>query len=106
MSWTNTFCLLNFLSVDWVTEDLLTKIDQNPTLAKAFRDPALAKVLEEFHQNPQAVFKASQCNPEIQKFLQEFCGIMGDHFTSLADQEDIKLKQPLISEQLSEGKFL
>ena len=30
----------------------------------------------------------AQHNPQMRTFLQEFCSLMGDHFTTLADKED------------------
>ena len=39
----------------------------------------------------------AQHNPEMRTFLQEFCSLMGDHFTTLADKED-KAKGKYVSE--------
>lgn len=90
---------------DWVTEDLLKKLDQNPVLSKAFTDPALSRLLEEFHQNPQAAMAAAQSNPEVREFLQEFCGLMGDHFTAFSNKEK-QVDEELLSEQLTQGKSI
>lgn len=90
-----------------MTDDLLSKIDQNPILSKAFGDPSLFKVLEEFHRNPQEALAAAQRTPEVREFLQQFCSLMGEHFTEMADsqQENDQPPPPLISEQLSEGQL-
>ncbi len=85
-----------------MTDDLLSKIDKNPVLSKAFRDPSLVKVLEEFHKNPQQALAAAQDSPEVLAFLRQFCSIMGDHFTAMADNQE-KREGPLISEQPSQG---
>jgi len=52
-------------SVDWVTDDLLTKIGEHPLLSQAFQDPRLAQVLSQFQSNPQAVMAATRDNPEV-----------------------------------------
>ena len=85
-----------------MTDDLLSKIDNNPVLSRAFKDPSLVKVLEQFHKNPQQALAAAQDSPEVLAFLRQFCSIMGDHFTTMADNQE-KKEEPLISEQLSEG---
>ena len=79
-------------------------IDKDPVLSKAFKDPHLFKVLEEFHKNPKQALAAAQHNPEVKEFLQHFCSIMGDHFTSIAGTQD-RERKPLISEQPSEGNM-
>ncbi len=33
---------------------------------------------------------ASRDNPELQQFLRDFCGLMGEHFTALCDGEERK----------------
>lgn len=48
----------------------------------------LSQTLQQFHQNPQETLAAAQHKPEVRKFLQEFCSVMGDHFTALADKEE------------------
>lgn len=84
-----------------MTEDLLKKIEDNPILSKAFTDPAFSDVLEEFHRNPEESMK--RANPEVRKFLQEFCSLMGDHFTSLGSSQPA-VSEEHITEQLSEGE--
>ena len=86
--------------IDWVTEDLLGQFEKNPVLSKGFSDPKFTKVLEDFHRNPQEAMKFAQSDPQVQQFLQEFCNVMGNHFTSIADEKDKELS---ITEHLSEG---
>ena len=95
---------------DWATDDLLARIEKHPLLSKVFQDPTLSQVLVEFQSNPQKVMAASRENPEIQRFLQEFCSLMGDHFTTLADKKEgvgsgggVSSKEPLISEATTSG---
>ena len=79
-------------------------MNENPVLAKAFNDPALTKVLEDFHRDPKGALAAAQSNPEVLKFLQEFCGLMGEHFLSLDSKENKTKDEELITEHLSEGE--
>ena len=69
---------------EWVTDDLLEKIESHPLLSKAFRDPSLSQVLAEFQRNPEAMLKAAQGNQEMMQFLQEFSLLMGGHFAALS----------------------
>lgn len=41
-----------------------------------------------FQSNPEHVMSTCQTNDELREFIQEFCAIMGEHFTTLADQQD------------------
>ena len=84
-------CLYSMFFVplaDWVTSDLISKIEQSPVLSNALRDPQLAQVLAQFQANPQATMAAAGNNPKLQHFLSEFCTLMGDHFTALADDDE------------------
>ena len=93
---------------EWMTDDLLNKISSHPLLSKVFQEPRLAEVLSQFQSNPQAALAAASGNPEMQQFLQEFCSLMGDHFTALADKEEKETKpsaeQPLIAETTATGE--
>jgi hypothetical protein len=94
-------------SKEWVTEDLLKRVQSNPTLRDRMTDPNFMKMLENFHSNPGEVMRKYASNPEMSQFLKEFCALMGDHFTKLADKEETAEKkrtskeQPLMREQRS-----
>lgn len=93
------------LIIDWLNEDLLSKISSNPILSKAFADPKLFKVLEDFQKNPQQALMAAQHDPVVSEFLQQFCSLMGNHFNTMADLQD--KKQPITEvKELSEGNNL
>ncbi|GFS12366.1 phosphatidylinositol 3-kinase vps34 [Elysia marginata] len=70
---------------DWITNDLLTKIEKNDTLRNKFADVKFMQALEEFQKDPEGAMQKYKGNQEVEKFLQEFCGLLGDHFTSLGD---------------------
>ena len=58
------FCCM-YKCIDWVTDDLLSKIHDNPVLSEAFSDPALAQVLAQLQSNPQAVAATAKDNPKV-----------------------------------------
>ncbi|KAL5010187.1 hypothetical protein ScPMuIL_012492 [Solemya velum] len=82
-------------NTEWVTEDLLTKVQKSSTLSKRLADPSFMQAISEFQSNPKAAMTKYANNPEMQKFLQEFCGIMGEHFTNLSSKEDAQNSRPV-----------
>ena len=64
---------------DWVTDDLLTQIQQNETLSKRMTDPTFVQAIGEFQKDPKAASEKYQNNPEMQKFFTDFCNIMGNN---------------------------
>lgn len=73
---------------DWVTKDLLEKIEKNKSLTQKLQDPKYVQVINEFQKNPQAAMLKYQSSPEIQQFFTDFCGILGTHFENLADKQE------------------
>ncbi|KAI8498639.1 hypothetical protein Bbelb_238410 [Branchiostoma belcheri] len=51
-------------------------------------DPRFQQALAKFQRNPALAMQEYGDNPEVQKFFTEFCSILGDHFTNLADTQD------------------
>lgn len=51
-------------------------------------DPRFSKIIEQFQTNPQQVMEMCENNPEIKEFIQDFCAIMGDHFTNLGEKQE------------------
>ena len=82
-------CWLNssFIVIDWITEDLLSKVEKNPKLLKQLEDERFSQALTAFQANPQQAMLAVQNDPEVKEFIQEFCGLLGDHFASLGEEE-------------------
>ena len=76
-----------FVFVDWVTEDLLAKIMAHPKLSKQFTDPRFSEVINKFQSNPEEVMRTCGNNPEMKEFIQNFCSIMGEHFTEMGDRQ-------------------
>ena len=70
-----------------MTEELLSKIMAHPKLSKQFTDPRFSEVIGKLQSNPEEVMRASASNPEMREFIQNFCAIMGDHFTQLGEKQ-------------------
>ena len=66
---------------------MLQKIEANPKLARRFKDPRMAEALRKFHTDQAAAMNEFKNDHEIQEFIQEFCSVMGDHFTQLASTQ-------------------
>ncbi|XP_055955176.1 uncharacterized protein LOC126812543 isoform X2 [Patella vulgata] len=76
-----------FQNREWVTDDLLKKVEKNETVFSKLSNPEFAKAITEFQTNPQAAMMKYANNSEMQNFLKEFCGIMGDHFSSFSEKQ-------------------
>ena len=68
----------------WLNQELLMKIAQNPNLMRCFMDPRFSTVIQELQANPQECLKKYGNNPEFSNFIKEFSALMGDHFNKLA----------------------
>ena len=76
-------------NLEWITDDLLKKIEANPSLAKLLMDPKFTAALSQVQADPVKAMAMLSSNPEMQKALQEFSGILGEHFTSLGHSEQV-----------------
>lgn len=76
-------------NLEWITDDLLKKIEANPSLAKLLMDPKFTAALSQVQADPVKAMAMLSSNPEMQKALQEFSGILGDHFSLLGHSEQI-----------------
>lgn len=79
---------------EWCTPDLMQRIASNPRLAAGLANPKFAAALGELQKNPKAALKKFQHQPEMVDFLNEFCGVMGDHFTTIGKQEQEQSPSP------------
>ena len=48
-----------------MTDDLLSKIESDPVLSKAFKDPEMSRVLAMYQANPQQALAATKDKPEV-----------------------------------------
>lgn len=70
---------------DWITEDLLKKVERNPALANKLTDPKFREIMEQVGTDPLKALSMIGKDPEMQKVMQEFSGLMGEYFTTLGD---------------------
>lgn len=82
----------------WLNEDFMKKIMAKPQLMAAFSDPQFSVVLAEMQKDPKAAAMKYGQNPKFRELMQEFSGLMANHFTEVADkqkkeEEEAKRKQ-------------
>lgn len=65
------------LVADWLSDNLLQRIQSKPELLQRLADPTFMSAIAEFQTNPQAAMLKYQHNAAVQSFLKEFCGILG-----------------------------
>ncbi|CAK8990986.1 Aurora kinase B (Aurora 1) (Aurora- and IPL1-like midbody-associated protein 1) (AIM-1) (Aurora/IPL1-related kinase 2) (ARK-2) (Aurora-related kinase 2) (STK-1) (Serine/threonine-protein kinase 12) (Serine/threonine-protein kinase 5) (Serine/threonine-protein kinase aurora-B) [Durusdinium trenchii] len=75
-------------SGEWANESLMERIMKNPVLAKGMTDPRSAALLQRLQQDPNAAMKEFGTTPEARTFVQEMIKTLGEHFSSLGDEED------------------
>ncbi|RDD45958.1 hypothetical protein TrispH2_001850 [Trichoplax sp. H2] len=73
---------------DWVTNDLLTKIQANPRMHKQISDPRFVAALKKFETDREGAMKQFQGDPELQQFFTDFCQLMGNHFLNISKDKD------------------
>jgi len=83
--------------VDWITEELLKKIEGNPSLAKLLLDPTFTAALSQVQTDPVKALAMLESHPEMQKALQDLSGILGEHFTTLGNARGESVRMNLIA---------
>lgn len=78
--------------VEWLTPELQASMATNTVLGPRLADPKFAALLEEFQKDPQESLRKHSSNPEMRGFLQEFCRVMGEHFTKLGEAQEHQAK--------------
>jgi hypothetical protein len=66
-----------FISLEWVTDDLLSKVQSNELLIKRLSDPRFVEAIGEFQKNPERAKEKYKGNVEVLQFFTEFCGLLG-----------------------------
>ena len=92
----------------WLNQELLMKIAQNPNLMRCFMDPRFSTVIQELQINPQECLKKYGNNPEFSTFIKEFSALMGDHFNNLAKnpmQGNPNYNNPEVQEIINDPKI-
>jgi hypothetical protein len=79
-------------SAQWATPDLLDTITKsNPKLARGMQDPRYMAALQNMQTRPKETIESlKKTCPEILEWLMEFCGVMGEHFLRLGEEQDGK----------------
>ena len=73
---------------EWVTPDLIKEMAKRPVLAKGMSNPRYQAALQELQKDPKNGAKKFDSDPELKRFLTEFCEVMGSHMIKLAGDED------------------
>lgn len=60
-------------------------MEGRPDLLKKLADPRYSQALNLIRTNPEEGLKLVQGNQELLSFIEDFCGILGEHFTSMAE---------------------
>ncbi|XP_070567548.1 uncharacterized protein [Ptychodera flava] len=90
-------------SKGWITDELLSTIEKRPDLMRKLADPKFSEALAKFQANPQLASREYESNTEVQKFLTDFSGILGEHFTKLAYEDLVKPSQQPSGDQVRPG---
>ena len=75
---------------EWVNNDLMEKIRENPTLLRTFSDPRFKHLAERLQSNPKAVIQEAQRNPELKEFLNALMSVLGSHFKQMGQSASTK----------------
>merc|ERR1719478_1139496 len=81
---------------EWVTPDLIKEMAKRPVLAKGMSNPKYQAALQELQKDPKNGAKKFDSDPELKRFLTEFCEVMGSHMIKLAGDEDPKPSTPAL----------
>lgn len=74
-------------SQEWVTDDLMSQMQNNAVLRRGLQHPKCLAALELLQRNPQEAQQKFRNDPEVGQFMQEFCQLMSVHFTNLGAKQ-------------------
>ena len=78
---------------EWATTDLLESISRNhPKLAAGLNNPKYTAALQSMQTHPKETMEKlkKEQHSDILEFIQEFCGVMGEHFVQLGESKENK----------------
>lgn len=78
----------NFANKDWSSPELLDRISKNPILLAGMQNPKFTAALEALKSNPKEAMKKFKDHKDVTEFLNEFCSVLGDHFTKLGETQE------------------
>ncbi|CAF1568824.1 unnamed protein product [Adineta ricciae] len=76
----------------WLTNDLLKQIEDDESLARYFSNPYFMEAITLFQHKPQEALAKYGHNAEVMRFFDRMAKILGNHFTSIAADEEKKQK--------------
>ena len=79
--------LLMLGSGEWATPELMDKVARNPRLQRFITDPRYVSLLESLNKDPKNTLLSVQNQPEVLATLNEFCQLMGNHFSKLGEND-------------------
>mmetsp|Transcript_2253 Transcript_2253/g.5295 ORF Transcript_2253/g.5295 Transcript_2253/m.5295 type:complete len:389 (-) Transcript_2253:81-1247(-) len=81
--------MLKAQAPEWATPDLLETIARDhPKLAAGLGNPRYAAALQSMQTDPKGTLeRLRQDSPAVLSWLQEFCGVMGEHFVKLGAKQ-------------------
>ena len=95
----------NLSNTEWSSPDLLNRISENPKLIAGMANPKFTAALEALKNDPQEAMKIFRDHEDVMEFLNEFCSLLGDHFTKLGEKETQTQSQNLREEDLGPIAF-
>ena len=72
----------------WATQSLTDKIMKNPRLAMGMSNPMFLQAIEDMKADPEGAKRKYKGRKEIEDFLREFMGVMGEHFMEMGKKEE------------------
>lgn len=73
--------------------EFLQQIMNNPRLVKSMSNPKCIAALEALEKNPKEALKRFKGHDEVMEFLNEICGLLGNHFTKLGEMDNSSPKE-------------
>ncbi|CAD8091997.1 unnamed protein product [Paramecium sonneborni] len=78
---------------EWLNQDLLQKITNNPKLQKLFTNPEYLSAVQQMQSNPTGIMQRYKNNPEFVELMSEYMKTMGEHFQQLNPQKKDQSQQ-------------
>ncbi|KAM3136379.1 hypothetical protein pb186bvf_011514 [Paramecium bursaria] len=82
----------------WLNQELLMKIANNPKLSKLFTNPEYLQAVQAMQHNPKEVMKKFQNNKEFGELMEEYMRTMGEHFSNIKQEPKPKTEEERIQD--------
>ena len=90
---------------EWVTDDLLQKVEGNKALVKKLTDPKYSQALQRMEADPIAAKKYYENDKDVQEFFMDFYQILGQHFMNFGEQTNASTSTASLSKSDDEIRF-